>query len=321
MKRKVETSPPPSTQPVAFTTSPLRAGPVGSAASPCLVDGSTPPVPKWPKRYDVADWHTDPDDDTNVEAHCRGFAEGMKYAQHVSTGPAGKKAKPVASLPIAITGTLPHPLGKTATAKAWFDKCDVNDPALILLSDQVAAIPWAQCLLAQNMAYRHVERHRKQVARMFAFPVDEAWPPNIKKWATEWLMNPIGLPHPICQDKHGLLNQDDIDVWLWLRAVVPEHNPKGVFDHTLWPIFQQPGRWNTLVGGMSYASVTPDTLRVSMTAHWTWPEGSVVADPEALAAWLGMYAGVTPTWAHFTLEPYAYCRSQGCYYSPIAQDA
>ena len=92
-------------------------------------------------------------------------------------------------------------------------------------------------LLAQNTAYRHMERHQKQVARTFAFPVDEAWPPDIKKWATKWSMNPIGLPCPICQDEHGLLNQDDIDIWLWLRAVVPEHNPKGVFNHTLWPIF------------------------------------------------------------------------------------
>ena len=70
-----------------------------------------------------------------------------------------KKAKPVVSLPITITGMLPHPLGKTAVAKAWFDECDINDPALILLSDQVAAIPRAQRSLTQNMAYRCVEQH------------------------------------------------------------------------------------------------------------------------------------------------------------------
>ena len=133
-------------------------------------------------------------------------------------------------------------------------------------------------------------------------------------------MNPISLSCPICQDKHGLLNWDDIDIWLWLQAIVPVHNPKGAFDHALWPIFQQPGRWNTLVGGMSYASVTPDMLQESMTACWTWPEGSIVADPEALAAWLGMYVGVTPMQAHFTLEPYTHHRAQGCYYSPIVQD-
>ena len=50
------------------------------------------------------------------------------------------------------------------------------------------------------------------------FPVVEAWPSNIKKWATEWSMNPINLPCHICQDEHGLLNQDDIDIWLWLKA-------------------------------------------------------------------------------------------------------
>ena len=133
-------------------------------------------------------------------------------------------------------------------------------------------------------------------------------------------MNPIGLPCPICQDEHGLLNQDDIDVWLWLWAIVPEHNPKGVFDHALWPIFQQSGRWNMLVGGMLYASVTPDTLQVSMTARWAWPKGSIIVDPEALVAWLGMFAGVTPMWAHFILELYAHCHTQGCYHSPIAQD-
>ena len=321
MKRKAEASPPPSTQPAASMMSLPRARPFGSATAPHLVDGSAPPVPKRPKQYDITNWHTNPNNNTNVEAHCRGFAEGMKYAQRVSTGPAGKKVKLVASPPIAITGMLPHPLGKAATTKAWFDECDVNDPALILLSDQAAAIPWAQRSLAQNTVYRHVEWHWKQAARMFAFPVDEAWPPNIKKWATEWSMNPIGLPRPIRQDEHSLLNQDDIDIWLWLRAVVPEHNPKGAFDHALWPIFQQPGRWNTLVGGMSYASVTPDTLRASVTVRWTWQEGSVVTDPEALVAWLGMYAGVTPTQAHFILEPYAHHRAQGCYHSPIAQDA
>ena len=72
---------------------------------------------------------------------------------------------------------------------------------------------------------------------------------------------------------------------------------------------------------MSYALVTLDMLRASVTAHWTWPEGSIVVDPEALAAWLGMYAGVTPMRAHFTLEPYAHHHAQGCYYSPIVQDA
>ena len=138
-------------------TLPSWARPLGLAAAPCLVDISALPVPKQLKWYDVTNWHTDPNNDTNVEAHRRGFAEGMKYAQHISTGPAGKKVKLVASSPLAITGMLPHPLGKTAMAKAWFDECDVNDPTLILLSDQVATIPWAQCSLAQNTAYRRVE--------------------------------------------------------------------------------------------------------------------------------------------------------------------
>ena len=278
MKRKAEVTPPPSTQPVESTTLPPQAGPIGLATTPHLVDESAPPIPKQLKQYDITNWHTDPNDDTNAEAHRRGFTEGMKYAQHISTGPAGKKVKLVASpwAPIAITSVLPHPLGKTAVAKAWFNKCDINDPALILLSDQAATIPWAQCSLTQNTAFRCVEWHRKQAARTFTFPIDEAWPSDIKKWATEWSMNPI------CQDEHGLLNQDYINVWLWLQAIAPEHNPKGVFDHTLWPIFQQPGRWNMLVGGMLYASVTPDMLRVSVTAHWAWPEGSVITDPEAL---------------------------------------
>ena len=75
-----------------------------------------------------------------------------------------------------------------------------------------------------------------------------------------------------------------------------------------------------MVGGTSYASVTADMLQVSMTVHWAWPEGSIVANPQALVAWLGMYMGVTPMQAHFILEPYAHHHAQGCYYSPIAQD-
>ena len=76
-----------------------------------------------------------------------------------------------------------------------------------------------------------------------------------------------------------------------------------------------------LVSGMSYALVTQDMLWASMTACWAWPEGSIFVDPEALAAWLGLYMGVTPKWAHFILEPYTHCHTQGCYYSPIVQDA
>ena len=75
------------------------------------------------------------------------------------------------------------------------------------------------------------------------------------------------------------------------------------------------GRWHVV------CLVTLDTLRASVTARWTWPEGSIVTNPEAIVAWVGMYAGVTPTQAHFTLEPYAHRHAQGCYYSPIAQDA
>ena len=35
---------------------------------------------------------------------------------------------------------------------------------------------------------------------------------------------------------------------------------------------------------------------------------------------VGNVWGVTPMWAHFTLELYAHHRAQGCYYSPIVQD-
>ena len=61
------------------------AGPIGSMATPCLVNKSVLLVPKWLKWYNIADWHTNPDDDTNAKAHHHGFAEGMKYAQQVRT--------------------------------------------------------------------------------------------------------------------------------------------------------------------------------------------------------------------------------------------
>ena len=146
MKRKAEASTPPSTQPTAFTTLSSQAGPISWATAPCLVDRSALPIPKRLKWYDITDWHTDPDDDTDVEAYHRGFAEGMKFAQRISTGPAGKKVKLVASPPIAVTGMLPRPLGKAATAKAWFDECDVNDPALILLSNTSGGYPMGPTL-------------------------------------------------------------------------------------------------------------------------------------------------------------------------------
>jgi len=80
VKRKAEVTPPPSTR-LARSPPLPHAEPVGSASNPMLVDITGPAlsIPKIPKWYDTTNWHTDPDNDTNVEAH-RPHASVIKMA-------------------------------------------------------------------------------------------------------------------------------------------------------------------------------------------------------------------------------------------------
>ena len=69
--------------------------------------------------------------------------------QGTTTCPAvkqGAKQKPVASLPMSITGQLPHPLGKVAAIHAihplqWYDECKTMDPQFVEAATIAANTP------------------------------------------------------------------------------------------------------------------------------------------------------------------------------------
>ena len=56
------------------------------------------------------------------------------------------------------------------------------------------------------------------------------------------------MPRAICEEDQGRLNEDDLDVWLWYRGIVPKTHDS-LFERIVWhEIFLIPGRFVMLAG-------------------------------------------------------------------------
>jgi len=230
---------------------------------------------------------------------------------------------PVPSLPMAVTGVLPRPLGKTSAHTAprqqvWYQTCDLKDTRFLELLQQAEATPPAKWMLAQHMVVNCKECHNRRGMQPLAFAIDASLPSDVKGWIAQWAKNPVSVPRPVCEDMDGRLNLVDIDVWAWSKAITPK-SQKEPFTTVLWDIFQTPGRWHTLVNEIRW----PDPkchLRDKMTT-WVWAPEATEVSPKFVAQWLGRYAGVMKEWAQAWIEPYTARRATGAYHSPIAQRA
>ena len=87
---------------------------------------------------------------------------------------------------------------------------------------------------------RHHGALRDTQPLQFAMDVDT--PDDTRHWIKEWSWNPIGMLLPIHEKDQGRLNEDNLDVWLWYRGIVPKtHN--GLFERIVWhEIFPNPGK-------------------------------------------------------------------------------
>ena len=175
--------------------------------------------------------------------------------QGTTTHPAvkqGVKQRPVASLPMSITGQLPHPLGKVVAIHAirplqWYDECELTDPWFMEVVAITCNTPAVNRTTEQHGVYHH-HHCACQDAQPLHFAVDVDTPVNIRHWIEEWSWNPIGMPRAICEEDQGHLNEDDLDVWLWYRGIIPKTHDS-LFERIVWhDIFLTPGRFITLVG-------------------------------------------------------------------------
>ena len=128
----------------------------------------------------------------------------------------------------------------------------------------------------------------------------------------------------IHKEDQGYLNEDDLDVWLWYRGIIPKtHN--GLFERIVWRnIFLTPGRFVMLTG--NHECLTPLLAQLRdcpMGRHWAWPDDTTLdaVPPKHITCWLWTSAGVTANRAQRWLEPYTQCLELGQWHSHTAQEA
>ena len=109
----------------------------------------------------------------------------------------GTKQRPVALLPMSITGQLPRPLGKVAAIHAirplqWYNECELTDPQFM----EVAVIAYNTLAVnhtAEQCRVYHHHHHACRDAQPLCFAVDVDMPVDICHWIEEWSQNPIGM--------------------------------------------------------------------------------------------------------------------------------
>ena len=120
------------------------------------------------------------------------------------------------------------------------------------------------------------------------------------------------------------MNEDNLDVWLWYRGIVPKtHN--SLFERIVWRnIFLVPGRFAMLAG--NHERLTPLLARLRdcpVGRRWAWPNDTTpnVVPPERIACWLWTSAGVTADRAQCWLEPYTQLLELGQWHRQTALEA
>ena len=233
----------------------------------------------------------------------------------------GAKQRLVVSLPMSITGQLPHPLGKVAVIHTirplqWYDECETMYPRFVEAAAITCDIPAVNHTPKQRGVF-HRHHHAIRDVQPLHFPVDVNTPKDICHWIREWSWNPIGMLQAIHEDQ-GHLNKDDLDVWLWYQGIISKTHD-GLFERLVWcDIFLTPGRFVTLMGNPKHLTPLLAWLRdYPMGRHWAWPDDTTpdVVPPECITHWLWTSAGVTTERAQHWLEPYAQCLKMGQWHS------
>ena len=138
---------------------------------------------------------------------------------------------------MSITGQLPRPLGKVAAIHAirplqWYDECETTDPRFVEVATTAANTPAVNRTPKQHGVHRRYQRALRD-AQPLQFTVDVDTPDDIHRWIEEWLRNPIGMTRAIHEEDQGCLNEDDLDVWLWYRSIVPKTHDS-LFERIVW---------------------------------------------------------------------------------------
>ena len=129
--------------------------------------------------------------------------------------------------------------------------------------------------------------------KMACLVIPETTPLDIVKVLKKWEHNPEGVPTAIRQDPDGGLNYTDVNIWMWLKMVLPKKRYMALQQHLL-DLFSEPGRWASLVQDQAYVSLKGNTLRASVKLQYDPGAQRPIDVPfEGLVKWLGQWAGMT----------------------------
>jgi hypothetical protein len=92
-------------------------------------------------------------------------------------------------------------------------------------------------------------------------------PPDIIGVLKKWEHNPEGVPVAIRQEMDGGLSYTDIDIWMWLKAVLPKKGYTAL-QQQLLDLFSEPSRWASLVQDQAYVTQMGNTLRASVRLQY-----------------------------------------------------
>ena len=120
-----------------------------------------------------------------------------------------------------------------------------------------------------------------------------------------WQRNPKGVPTTIRQEDDGSLNLSNVDIWMWLKIIIPS---KGLMRRQrLIQLFGEASQWASLVNASKLPAPLSSKLRNSTQTEYKFMSLlKAEMSLRDLAMRLGKYAGVTLTRAA-RIEEYAVC--------------
>ena len=123
--------------------------------------------------------------------------------------------------------------------------------------------------------------------------IQETNPLDIVEVLKKWEHNPKGVLTAIQQELDGSLNYTDVDIWMWLKAVLPK---KGytLLQQQVLKLFSKPGHWASLVQDQAYVIPKGDMLQASVKLWFDAGAQKLTNVPfKGLAKWLGQCVGMT----------------------------
>ena len=195
--------------------------------------------------------------------------------------------------PLLITGVLPCSVGCSALQRAeWYDSCSIAESEFLALVNEAKMLLPGSHRREHHSVLRRVKLITEKAKKMAYFVISDTMPPNIAVVLKKWEHNPDGVPVAIWQEPDGSLNYTDVDIWIWLKVILPK---KGyvLLRQQILKLFSIEGFWATMIHDQAYVSPQGDMLWELVKLQYDLGTQKPEDIPfEGLSKWLGQWAGM-----------------------------